>query len=746
MRGPVRVAIGLLLSCTSTAAVAQIAFGGRPIGLSSLADELVAPALHVLPAVDAAAMMAEDEARWAMGVKGPYRFGFNHTTDVGTDSGGTWSTLRNGDRLWRATFECPNAFAINFQFDRYVVPEGARVFVYNDVGKHLGAYTAMSSGGKHSMGVQPLAGSRITIEYHEPAMVAERGELHIDRVTHAYRDIVNEMRGLGDSGPCNINVICPQGDNWRDQIRSVALVITSNGTCSGALLNNCAQDSTPYFLTANHCLDAGVENWVFRFNWDSPTCDPTADGPQDQTVSGCTQLVANSPTDMLFLELSSIPPADYDVFYSGWDKSGVFPDSVCGIHHPSGDIKKISRSWSTFGQQNIDVGNGPADCWQVTNWDEATTEPGSSGSPLFNQNKMVIGQLYGGSAACGNSVNDYYGRFDVSWPLVESYLGTCGDSLPGLGDGGIVVVPVHFDAAVTSINDIPELICGQGEITPEITLKNNGDVILNSVLITYGIVGGTSYTYQWFGSLQPMQTTNVFLPTIPVNSGAQTLEVSSSLPNNNVDEVDINDRWTYSFTVNNPGGNVQLLLTLDNYGSDITWILTADDDTTVLYSGGPYPDFQEGDVDTVQFCLTSHCYIFTIYDLFGNGICCDEGLGSYMIMADSTVLGESDGQYEAEYETIFCLTVVGIDEAQADRNLEVFPVPAQNTINVRFGGFERVERVQLIDATGRSVFSTGGIDGRSLLQLDADHLANGMYTLIAEDGKGRAVRRVIVQR
>ncbi|MCB0764817.1 MAG: secretion system protein Por, partial [Flavobacteriales bacterium] len=111
---------------------------------------------------------------------------------------------------------------------------------------------------------------------------------------------------------CNINVICPEGIGWENEIRSVAIItVGGSGFCTGTLLNNCAQDSTPYFLTANHCLDANVENWVFRFNWDSPVCDPTENGPTDQTVSGCELLVNSGGTDVALLRLNSIPPEEY---------------------------------------------------------------------------------------------------------------------------------------------------------------------------------------------------------------------------------------------------------------------------------------------------------------------------------------------------------------------------------------------------------------------------------------------------
>lgn len=751
MNPTVRAFVIAALSFPLSDATAQVSFGGRPIGLLPHAPELAMPPVLTLPVVDAAAMMTEDEARIAAGIKGPYRFGFNHEVDLGTSGQGAWTTLRNGDRVWQAIIECPSAYSINFRFDRYVVPEGGRVFVYNDEGRWFGAFTAASAGGLQSMGVSQMPGSRITVEYHEPRAVSGQGELHIDRVTHAYRDVfryMKDLREFGESGDCNINVICPEGDAWRDQIRSVAIITTGgSGFCTGSLLNNCALDSTPYFLTANHCLSADVENWVFRFNWDSPSCDPTEQGPIDQTVANCVMLVSNSPTDMAFLELSSIPPDDYNVFYSGWDKSGSTPDSVCGIHHPSGDIKKISKSYSPILQQNIDVGNGPADCWQVTVWDAGTTEPGSSGSGLWNQNKMIIGQLYGGAAACGNSVNDYYGRFDLSWPLLEQYLGTCGDSLPGLGDGEPIEEPIHFDAAITSIVNIPELICGDSVIAPIITLKNNGDIVLTAVTISYGLVGSPVNLFEWTGSLQPGQTANVPLPAIVVPSGTLELSVSSSTPNGNVDQVPENDPWSLSFTVNNPGGNVLLLLTLDNFGSDVTWELM-NDQGTLLYSGGPYPDFEEGMVDSVPFCLTDGCYTFTIYDAFGDGICCANGDGSILIQnSDGSVLVENDGQYEEVFTTDppFCMEVVGVSERPADLSFGLYPNPTGGMFTIELPEGIGAVRSSLVDNTGRLVRSFASSNGAGPLTFDVSDLPEGLYTVLVESGAGRGAKRLSVQ-
>lgn len=409
---------------------AQLSFGGHPYGTDRYNGLPVAP-VSVLPPVDVAALMAEDAERATQGKKGPYRFGSNQPVDIGLDNGGIWHTMANGDRVWRASVQSPGAFSINLEFHDFVIPDGGQVFVYNDQGDVLGGFEAGSNPGHTQLGVDLLAGDQITVEYVEPARVAGQGRLRIGQVTHGYRDILGVARSLNESGACNNNVICPEGDPWRAQIRSVAMIVVQgDGICTGQLINNCSNDGTPYFLTANHCL--GGTNWVFRFNWNSPTCTPTANASASQSISGFTLLESSAGSDVALLRLNSTPPAAYNVFYTGWDRgASAATGGVTGIHHPSGDIKKISFET----QAVVTASYAGAQCWRVPSWNDGTTEGGSSGSGLWsNTSGLLVGQLYGGEASCQNNVNDYYGKFSVSYPLLEEWLGDCGPTLQGYPD------------------------------------------------------------------------------------------------------------------------------------------------------------------------------------------------------------------------------------------------------------------------------------------------------------------------
>ena len=153
-----------------------------------------------------------------------------------------------------------------------------------------------------------------------------------------YRSIFDKNNNqLGNSGGCNIDSECPQGDLWRDQIKAAGKTIAGGGLCSGTLVANTTGDRRPLFLTANHCgfSNAVVVYWRFE----RPNCGNGI--PDDtQTTSGATLLadVDGNPggtirnSDHLLMELSENPSDLYDVYYSGWDARGNISQSVTGIH------------------------------------------------------------------------------------------------------------------------------------------------------------------------------------------------------------------------------------------------------------------------------------------------------------------------------------------------------------------------------------------------------------------------------
>lgn len=637
-----------LLFAAPLALHAQVEQGGTPY---SLQRSLAAPVAVRLPAVDVAALAAQDAIN-DQRKDVPWRFGYNHAVSLDLDNAGSWTTLEDGTRVWRLGLECPNALSVNFEFHDFRPAPSGRIFVLDEQGGHIGAFTqANDPTNSRVLGVQSMKGSRIVIEYSVPAN-GPRGELRIGQVTHGYRDVFRHARDLGDSGSCNNNVVCAVGDPWRDQIRSVAMIVVSgSGICTGTLINNCAQDGTPYFLTANHCLGGNVGTWVFRFNWDSPTCNTNANGPTSQTVSGATLLVNSANSDVALLRLNSAPPASYNVYYAGWDRSSDVPTSAVGIHHPAGDVKKISFENDPLTSAGYlgEPGSG-TNHWRVGVWDDGTTEGGSSGSALFNAQKRIIGQLHGGWAACNDLRADYYGRFDVSFPLLQTWLGNCGNTLNGYDPN---TPSVALDAQATQLTGASGNFCASA-ISPTLTVRNGGTSTLTSFSVAWSIPGGPSGTTPWTGSLASGNTVNVALGSIALPNGLLTLNATVNAPNGGTDLVPANN--TISSALSHGPHQVTLNMVLDRYGEETTWLIR--NGATVIASGGPYTRAGSNGAypqPPITLCLPDGCHELVVNDSYSDGMCCSFGNGSFTLTGPGGTLA-SGGSFTASSVNSFCLT------------------------------------------------------------------------------------------
>ncbi|EDM43735.1 lysyl endopeptidase precursor [unidentified eubacterium SCB49] len=370
----------------------------------------------------------------------PWRYGIERSLDLDLSEFGEWTVLANGDRIWRAKIISPDALNLSVNFNKFYLPEGTSIYLYNDEKDDV---VTSSFNEKvtttRSFGSWFVKGESINIEYYEPAHVQEQVVLKIDGIIHGYRlgkvnKFLASQRGLNDSGDCNYDVNCSVGSDFdinKEAVKkAVALLNLGNGfLCSAVLINNTQQDKTPYLLTANHCLEGSdPAMWSVRFNWMSPT--PICAAPEESedihtnfTMSGAVLRANNALSDFALVELVTDIPQSWDVSFAGWDRSDDLPEFEVGIHHPKGDIMKVTRDDSGAVHENADgtsvwlvggVSSGAGDGWEI-----GTTESGSSGSPLFNQDGLVIGQLYGGNSFCEDNENnkdyDLYGRFATSW-------------------------------------------------------------------------------------------------------------------------------------------------------------------------------------------------------------------------------------------------------------------------------------------------------------------------------------------
>lgn len=270
-----------------------------------------------------------------------------------------------------------------------------------------------------------VKGNTLVLEYYEPAYT-DGGIINLDKVIHGYINTFPEDSHNNTNYSCHYDINCSEGYDWCVEKRTVSMILLNENTaiCTGCLINNVRQDLTPYYLTAFHCADIdnnGVlspteindaQTWLFRFKYWSPTCNQ-GDAPTHWvSTTGATLRAGYAATDFTLLELSSRPPSGFGILYAGWDRASAPPSSSTVIHHPSGAMMKISFDFDPATSSSWQ--GTPADShWKII-LDKGTTEGGSSGAPLFNQNHKVVGQNHGGFSGCPY-VEKKYGRFDVSW-------------------------------------------------------------------------------------------------------------------------------------------------------------------------------------------------------------------------------------------------------------------------------------------------------------------------------------------
>jgi hypothetical protein len=373
-----------------------------------------------LPRVDVEALRAEDADRDRSVVPLPRRFATALPVTFSPTNSGTWESLENGSRLWRLRISSPGALSLNLGLENFNLPEGATFWVHSPDGSGVqGPYTAKDQNAAGGLWTAVVLGDEIVAELH--LTKGKEADFEIVSVNHGYRLFIEPTTGTTKRGGCEINSACPEGDPWRDQNRSVALVTVGGVlSCTGQLVDNTAHDFTPYLLTADHCffdaLDASTV--VAYWNYENASCGEINGGSLSQNQSGSTLVAAWTDSDMALIRLDDQPLPSFNVYYSGWDARDLIPESTTTIHHPQGGEKSISVDFDppTITSYGEDTPPGDGNFLRVGDWDVGSTEGGSSGSCLFdNMTKRCIGTLRGGYAACGNDEPDWYGRMARHW-------------------------------------------------------------------------------------------------------------------------------------------------------------------------------------------------------------------------------------------------------------------------------------------------------------------------------------------
>ncbi|MBP3353234.1 MAG: cadherin-like beta sandwich domain-containing protein [Bacteroidales bacterium] len=420
---------------------AQISFGGIPLswqkGNSILKSSKELKSHQINNPFTIQQLIDDEELYDGM----PERVGINLMAGLSLTEDGEWETLRSGENLCRLKIESKGALAISLYYSSFRIPKDGKLFIYSGDNSHLlGAYTHETNPEGGIFASEFVAGDNLILEYFSPSL-HEKPEIKIEKICYGYKNL---KVSTSSETSCMIDVECEEGEAWRDEKDGVVKMVTTIGAysylCTASLLNNTAQDFTPYIYTAFHCLESSsqtvteeeLKQSLFYFNYESTECGSEEVKPT-VTLTGCSLLAGSSlysseGLDQALLLLDSNLPSDFLPYFNGWDIASKPAQSGVCIHHPKGVVKKISTFISPATSDTWTKPEGGINAHWLVSFSRtlnghSATEKGSSGSPLFNQEKNIVGSLTGGSSSCTTpSGSNYYGKIERFWTHISKYL------------------------------------------------------------------------------------------------------------------------------------------------------------------------------------------------------------------------------------------------------------------------------------------------------------------------------------
>jgi hypothetical protein len=403
----------------SATAIAQSAPGLQQLTTAISDNDVIS--LGVFHDLDKQIAAAEADRRAAMLIA------VNRSVDFDL-ADGSWQPLNNGKQLWRLVLESPDAASISLQFSDFALAEDAQLWLYSPDGdSQQGPYGAEQANALGEFWSPIVQGDTVVLELETSQPQANN--LVISTLGHGTKTWWREDGSISTkaAGSCHINVACSAGNGHSTKIRATARItyntLAGGFVCSGTLLNNTAQDRRAFFLTANHCISNGLEALSATTYWQyqSNDCNSNVPANTNQTVSGATLRATWATNDFTLLELNGLPPERFNPYWSGWDLSTSNFGSGVTVHHPAGDVKKISIDTDPLsirpGSSNpLDATNAAGRYVHVERWEVGTTEGGSSGSGIWNTSNHLVGQLSAGSADCNSpDGQDFYGWIGQAW-------------------------------------------------------------------------------------------------------------------------------------------------------------------------------------------------------------------------------------------------------------------------------------------------------------------------------------------
>ncbi|MEY3412827.1 MAG: hypothetical protein RIQ70_1516 [Bacteroidota bacterium] len=770
------------------------------------------PALK-LPKLNLSQIQAEDLTRDKQGLL--YRIGVAQFTNITTENSGVWTNNTDGSRTWKLRVNSPDAEALSFLFETFKIYGGTTLKITDLNGKNVhNTLTSADVEDHFRQNAALCGGDDLVLILHEPAFT-QPSEILIDRVMHNYRSTgYAKKEKINESETCEVNINCtPVGDAWQDEKRGVARIYVvetgSAGWCTGSLVNNTAQDCKPYFLTALHCgvstSAANMTQWKFYFRYESPNCtNPSTAGTlDDYFITGCVRKAdsadngGDSGSDFLLVQLgsaaneaatiTSLKSANFNAYWNGWNANTTATTGGTGIHHPAGDIKKIS----TFSGNTVSTqwGTATGSHWRVT-WTanangHGVTEGGSSGSPLFNNSQgYIIGTLTGGGSFC-TALNspDQYGKMSYHWTSngttqakqLKPWLDPTNSGVLTLAGSANPCTPT------TPVAPVANFVANQTNVTPATTVSFTDQSTGVPTSWAWAISPATGWAYAG-GTTATSQNPQVTFNTI----GQYTVTLTATNAQGSDAEVKTNyiivaaatgpctpsvsgacDEYIQNVslnTINNTtactaGGYISYASTSTSLAKGTQYTVTitpavgatigqayTDDEIAVWIDYNN--DFTFSSTERVGYVIVaagwSNQFTFTV------PTSAITGAVRMRVRISYSVDGAIDPCAVSTYGEVEDYTInitagggVGLDESTIN-NVVVYPNPANEMVTVDLNNVqEKLTEIQLVDITGRVLHSEKINDNVKLYNLNISGLAQGSYSIVCKGINTSSTQRII---
>lgn len=363
------------------------------------------------------------------------------------------SASTDGAFRWRGSVRVEGARRIRVRLDDVTLPEGTRLWIYGTAGEAIEIDRTMLH--ERVLWTPSIFGDLATIEIDAPRDASFR--------IGAIADIRTYAEVSPAATECIRDISCHTIDDSLS--RAIAFYEYVGGTqvraCTGGLLNNIAQDGTPYFLTANHCVKTAEHAATVEafFDYRTTACNGAAPAlPTLPRSSGATLLMTSQPSDVTLLRLATLPP---NRTFLGWDARAIAAGTTLfHISHPNAVAQRYSTSVVETVTDDCAFAPRPNHIYSLPVI--GATDRGSSGAPVLYGTGFVVGQLKG---ACGPDTNDACNRenadvdgsFAVSYPLLKPFIDpapVCSACTPG--DTTACMLDGHFKVTIAWRDDFSQ--------------------------------------------------------------------------------------------------------------------------------------------------------------------------------------------------------------------------------------------------------------------------------------------------